>query len=235
MAGRTLGELNLPKVIGAVVTRVRRGDADMIARGDMRLELGDRVRVIARREDLPAAAKFFGDSYRALSEVDVLTFNIGLALGVLAGFVAIPLPGGITLRLGIAGGPLLVSLILGALERSGPLVWGLPYNANLTLLDESGDVDLTKPDGWTQLYASAARAELAVLQVHVLDLDLDQATVLGSVGQRRAGVGRVDVDLDKFVVADDHRRVAQAEHIGAELVKVECAFHDELGTVAIIP
>lgn len=133
VAGRTLAELNLPKVIGAVVTRVRRGDADMIARGDMRLELGDRVRVIARREDLAAAAKFFGDSYRALSEVDVLTFNIGLALGVLAGFVAIPLPGGITLRLGIAGGPLLVSLVLGALERSGPLVWGLPYNANLTL------------------------------------------------------------------------------------------------------
>ncbi len=133
VAGRTLGELNLPKVIGAVVTRVRRGDADMIARGDMRLELGDRVRVIARREDLPATSKFFGDSYRALSEVDVLTFNLGLALGVLAGFVAIPLPGGITLRLGIAGGPLLVSLVLGALERSGPLVWGLPYNANLTL------------------------------------------------------------------------------------------------------
>ena len=133
VAGRTLAELNLPKVIGAVVTRVRRGDADMIARGDMRQELGDRVREIARREDLAAAAKFFGDSYRALSEVDVLTFNIGLALGVLAGFVAIPLPGGITLRLGIAGGPLLVSLVLGALERSGPLVWGLPYNANLTL------------------------------------------------------------------------------------------------------
>jgi putative transport protein len=133
VAGRTLAELNLPKVIGAVVTRVRRGDADMIARGDMRLELGDRVRVIARREDLAAAARFFGDSYRALSEVDVLTFNLGLALGVLAGFVAIPLPGGITLRLGIAGGPLLVSLVLGALERSGPLVWGLPYNANLTL------------------------------------------------------------------------------------------------------
>lgn len=133
VAGRTLAELNLPKVIGAVVTRVRRGDADMIARADMRLELGDRVRVIARREDLAAAATFFGDSYRALSEVDVLTFNLGLALGVLAGFVAIPLPGGITLRLGIAGGPLLVSLVLGALERTGPLVWGLPYNANLTL------------------------------------------------------------------------------------------------------
>lgn len=133
VAGRTLGELNLPKVLGAVVTRVRRGDADMIAHGDLRLELGDRVRVIARRDDLPAAARFFGDSYRALSEVDVLTFNLGLALGILAGFVAIPLPGGLSLRLGVAGGPLLVSLILGALERTGPLVWGLPYNANLTL------------------------------------------------------------------------------------------------------
>ncbi len=133
VAGRTLRELNLPKLLGAIVSRVRRGDADMIAHGDIRLELGDRVRVIARREDLQVASRFFGDSYRALSEVDVLTFNLGLALGILAGYIAIPLPGGISLKLGIAGGPLLVSLILGALERTGPLNWGLPYNANLTL------------------------------------------------------------------------------------------------------
>jgi len=55
------------------------------------------------------------------------------ALGLLLGLVPIPLPGGVTLKLGFAGGPLIVALILGKLERSGPLVWSLPYSANLTL------------------------------------------------------------------------------------------------------
>jgi putative transport protein len=56
-----------------------------------------------------------------------------LALGLLLGAVPIPLPGGLSFKLGLAGGPLLVALVLGALQRSGPLVWSLPYSANLTL------------------------------------------------------------------------------------------------------
>ncbi len=132
IAGKRLKDLGLPHTLGAVVTRVRRGDIDLLPRADMTLELGDRVRVLTRRERLDAVSAYFGDSYRALSEIDVLTFSLGLTLGILLGIAPIPL-GPVTLRLGLAGGPLIVALILGALGRTGPLVWSLPYSANLTL------------------------------------------------------------------------------------------------------
>ncbi len=133
LAGHRLRDLNLPQQFGAVVTRVRRGDVEFLPHGDTVLELGDRIRVLTRRENMDAIAAFLGDSYRALSEIDILSFSLGLALGLLVGIVPIPLPGGVNLKLGIAGGPLIVALILGAQERTGPMVWSLPYSANLTL------------------------------------------------------------------------------------------------------
>jgi putative transport protein len=133
LAGRRLRDLRLPQRFGAFVTRIRRGDSDMVAHGDSVLELGDRVRVVARPEQMGTVSAFFGDSYRALSEIDILSFNLGLALGLLVGMIPIPLPGGFTVNLGFAGGPLIVALVLGALHRTGRLVWNIPYSANLTL------------------------------------------------------------------------------------------------------
>lgn len=133
VAGRQLGELNLFERFGATITRVRRGDDDFLPHDDMVLELGDRVRVVTHREHMAEVTAFFGDSYRAVSEVDILTFSLGLALGLLLGIIPIPLPGGITLKLGFAGGPLIVALILGTIGRSGSMVWSLPYSANMTL------------------------------------------------------------------------------------------------------
>ena len=132
IAGRRLRDLDLPQRFGAFVTRVRRGDQDLVAHGDTVLELGDRVRVVARPDQMDTVSRFFGDSYRALSEIDLLTLNLGFGLGLLVGMIPIPLPGA-TIRLGFAGGPLIVALVLGALGRTGPLVWNLPYSANLTL------------------------------------------------------------------------------------------------------
>lgn len=131
--GRRLDELELQARFGALITRVRRGDMEMLASGSTVLEPGDRVRVVALRERMRDVGEFLGDSYRALSEIDVLTFSAGLVVGLLLGMVPIPLPGEASFRLGIAGGPLLVALVLGALERSGRLVWSVPYSANLTL------------------------------------------------------------------------------------------------------
>jgi putative transport protein len=115
------------------VTRVRKGDIDLVASGDTVLELGDRVRVVAPRDRLADLSELFGDSYRVLSEVDLLSFGLGISLGLLVGLVPLPLPGGVTFTLGSAGGPLLVGLVLGAVRRTGAMVWTLPYNANLTL------------------------------------------------------------------------------------------------------
>jgi putative transport protein len=137
VVGRRLADLHLPQTYGAIVTRVRRGDIDLLADGDTVLELGDRVRVVTRRKNIPEINRLFGDSYRDLSEIDLLSFGLGLSLGLLVGLIPLPLPGGITFTLGFAGGPLIVALILGARRTTTlwgrPLVWSLPYSANLTL------------------------------------------------------------------------------------------------------
>lgn len=133
VAGQRLRDLDLPQQFGAVITRIRRGDIELLPHGDSTLQLGDRVRVVTRRENMRAVTTFLGDSYRAISEIDILSFSLGIALGTLLGLVPIPLPGGVTIRLGLAGGPLIVALILGTLGRTGPIVWNLPYSANLVL------------------------------------------------------------------------------------------------------
>lgn len=133
VVGRTLADLAIHRRFGAVVTRVRRGDVELLADEDMVLEAGDRVRVVAPRERLDELSKFFGDSYKAVAEIDVLTFGLGVAIGIGIGEIPIPLPGGVTFRLGAAGGPLIAGLVLGRLGRTGPLPWSLPYSANLTL------------------------------------------------------------------------------------------------------
>jgi len=133
VVGHKIADLKLPHLLGATVIRVRRGDVEFLPQPDTVLEYGDRVRVLVRTESRKAIAAFFGDSYRAVSEIDILTFALGLTAGLLLGIIPIPLPGGFVFKLGAAGGPLLVALILGKLERTGPLVWNIPYSANLTI------------------------------------------------------------------------------------------------------
>ncbi len=133
VAGRRLRDLDIIGRYGALVTRIRRGDSELLPHGETVLMPGDQVRVVAPHEKMELLARLFGDSYRAVSEIDILTFSLGLALGLLVGLIPIPLPGGVTLKLGIAGGPLIVALVAGALGRSGPLVWTIPYSANLTI------------------------------------------------------------------------------------------------------
>lgn len=133
VAGKTISSLNLNEKYSAIITRIRRGDIDMLAKADTVLEIGDRIRFVARREDLKELAKTFGDSYFKSSQVNLFSFGLGIAIGLLLGTIEWHLPGGVTFKLGMAGGPLIVGLILGALRRTGPIVWTLPYGANVTL------------------------------------------------------------------------------------------------------
>jgi putative transport protein len=130
---RPLRELELPRKYGAVITRVRRGDVELVPDADFSLDLGDRARVVAPRERLAAVEKLLGDSYKRLAEIDVITFSLGIALGLVIGAIPVPLPGGTEFKLGIAGGPLVAGLVLGRVGRAGKLVFTLPWSANLTL------------------------------------------------------------------------------------------------------
>jgi putative transport protein len=131
--GKTLRELDLHKLFDATITRLRRGDVDFVPSPDTILEAGDHIRVVARRDNIEAISKFFGDSIRSISETDYLSLSLGIVLGAFLGMIAFPLPNGSVFRLGFAGGPLIVGLILGKIERTGPIIWGLPLAANLVL------------------------------------------------------------------------------------------------------
>ncbi|MDO5676597.1 MAG: TrkA C-terminal domain-containing protein [Propionibacteriaceae bacterium] len=133
VAGRSVAQLNLPGRFGGVITRVRRGDADLLAKDDLVLQPGDRVLAVGPQRDLDSIGAFFGDSERKVSEVDALALGLGLVLGLLLGAVVVPLPGGIELSLGPAAGPLVVGMILGAVHRTGPLLWAIPLSVNLTI------------------------------------------------------------------------------------------------------
>ncbi|HZK06556.1 MAG TPA: TrkA C-terminal domain-containing protein [Actinomycetaceae bacterium] len=131
--GRSVAEINIPDELGGVITRVRRGDLDLLADDDLVLEPGDRVLAVVPSSQMSRAIHFFGDSERSVSEIDALSTGIGMTLGLLLGLISVPLPGGGAFSLGSAAGPLVVGMILGALHRSGPLVWDLPQAANLTV------------------------------------------------------------------------------------------------------
>lgn len=133
LAGRSLASLNIHEKYNAAITRIRRGDVDMLAKGDTVLEIGDRIRFIANRKDLRALSAFFGDSYQQASKVNLFSFGLGIGLGLMLGNVEISLAPDFSFKLGYAGGPLIVGLILGAVRRTGPIVWALPYSANVTL------------------------------------------------------------------------------------------------------
>ena len=133
LAGRTLVSLGITKKFNAIVTRIRRGDIEILARDHTVLELGDRIRFIARREDLSGLSKYFGDSYKESSRVNLFSFGLGIGLGLIIGSIQFDFGYGFNFKLGYAGGPLIVGLLLGAIRRTGPVVWTLPYSATVTL------------------------------------------------------------------------------------------------------
>ena len=133
VVGKTPATLDLKENYGAVITRVRRGDTDILAHNDTVLQLGDRVRVMARKDDMPVLTELFGDSYADVSRVNYLSLSAGITIGLLLGMIEISLTDTIGFKVGFAGGTLIVALILGALQRTGPIVWTLPYSTTETL------------------------------------------------------------------------------------------------------
>jgi putative transport protein len=133
IVGKQIRDLDLQSGLGATITRLRRGDVDIVPDASTRLEFGDRVRVLTAPSNFAAVSGFFGDSIRGTAETDFASVGIGMAAGVILGLIPLPLPNGTILRLGLAGGPLIAGLFLGKLQRTGPVTWAIPLSANLTL------------------------------------------------------------------------------------------------------
>lgn len=134
VAGTTIRELQLEPLHGVVVTTVTRGSVEMIALPDLRLRLGDVLQVVGPEQGLNAAAAELGNKVEALNETHFVPLFAGIGVGILLGTFPIPCPGlPQPLKIGLAGGPLIVAILVGRLGRIGRLVWHMPQNANLAI------------------------------------------------------------------------------------------------------
>jgi putative transport protein len=127
-----LANSNLDERFGVAVTRVTRADLEMSAVPRLRLQFGDQVQIVGRDTDLDKAAAAVGNSLKELNETHFIPFFIGITLGVALGTMPIPFPGlPQPIKLGLAGGPLIVALVLGRVGRIRRQVWHMPVNTNL--------------------------------------------------------------------------------------------------------
>jgi len=132
--GQSLRDLDLEHLYQVAVSRVTRGDVEMTALPDVRLQFGDRVRIVGEANHIAQVTPVLGDSRNALNHTHFIPVFIGIALGVILGSIPVQLfgmPAPVTL--GLAGGPLVVSILLSRAGRIGPLVWHMPLEANLAL------------------------------------------------------------------------------------------------------
>lgn len=123
--GKRLGELHLRKSYGVNVSRVLRGDMKLLATSDLRLQYGDRVTVVGQHEAVNHVESYFGNSVKTLNEPNIGSILFGIFLGLAIGTIPISIPGmESSVRLGIAGGPIIMGIIVGAL---GPKMHFISY------------------------------------------------------------------------------------------------------------
>jgi putative transport protein len=129
--GKTVAELGFEAQLGVEVTRITRGDVEMTAVPSLRLQFGDVLQIVGPEEQLSKAAELLGNSLKKLNETQFIPLFAGIFLGVLVGSIPLAVPGlSNPVRLGLAGGPLIVALALGRIGHLGGMVWHMPLNAN---------------------------------------------------------------------------------------------------------
>ena len=132
--GKELGELDFFSAHNVVVTRVTRGGIEFSPTPGFRLQFGDILMVVGESPEIDLVAAKVGNSNKALNSPQLIPFFIGIALGVIVGSIPLALPGlPAAVKLGLAGGPLVVAILLSRVASTGPLVWHMPTNANLML------------------------------------------------------------------------------------------------------
>ena len=129
--GKTIADTEITQRFGVTVSRVSRQDMILSAMPNIRLQFGDMLNLVGEEAAIEQAAKVLGNSVRQLNETSFASIFVGIALGIFVGLYPWNLPGvPVPLRLGLAGGPLIVAILMGRMGRIGPLVIHMPINAN---------------------------------------------------------------------------------------------------------
>lgn len=132
--GVKLGALRLRMGYKLNVTRVNRAGVDLLATASLRLQMGDRLTVVGKLEDIDRLADRLGNSMKRLNEPNLITMFIGIFLGILVGSIPLQFPGmSVPMKLGLAGGPLVVAILLSAYGPKIHLVTYTNSSANLLL------------------------------------------------------------------------------------------------------
>ena len=132
--GKTLGELHFSSMYGVNVTRVNRSGMDLFAARQLRLQVGDRVMVVGLQDAIERVANLLGNQLRRLDHPNIVTIFVGILCGILFGSLPIAIPGMPTpVKLGLAGGPLIISILIGRFGHKVKLVTYTTMSANLML------------------------------------------------------------------------------------------------------
>lgn len=132
--GKTLGELHFSSMYGVNVTRVNRSGMDLFAARQLRLQVGDRVMEVGPQDAIERVANLLGNQLRRLDHPNIVTIFVGILCGILFGSLPIAIPGMPTpVKLGLAGGPLIISILIGRFGHKVKLVTYTTMSANLML------------------------------------------------------------------------------------------------------
>ncbi|HFP3899287.1 transporter [Escherichia coli] len=132
--GKRIRDLHFKERYDVVISRLNRAGVELVASGDISLQFGDILNLVRRPSAIDAVANVLGNAQQKLQQVQMLPVFIGIGLGVLLGSIPVFVPGfPAALKLGLAGGPLIMALILGRIGSIGKLYWFMPPSANLAL------------------------------------------------------------------------------------------------------
>ena len=196
LTGKTLAQMRVWEQFTLVITRIRRQGLEIVPHGNVALERGDSIRVVGDKSAVNAFAQRAQGSPRKALETSMFPYLIGLLLGVLVGLIPVPIGQGGTIKLGMAGGVFLTSLLIGHFGRIGPFHLYVPPAAkNLTrelglmlFLAGAGTnagahmVDVLNDQGWKLLVAGAIVTTVSVLAGLIVMIKVYRLNLLSAMG-----------------------------------------------------
>jgi putative transport protein len=196
LTGRQLARLKLWESYTVVVTRIRRQGLEITPTGTATLEIGDSIRVVGESAAVEEFVKLVAGKPSRADETQMVTFLLGLVLGVLLGSISIPFPNGMVLRLGNAGGVFLVGLLIGHFGHIGSLrLWVPPAARNITrelglMLFMAGAgttagvflVGIVQQQGWSLVAIGLLVTAVSTLTALVLMITVYRMTLLSIMG-----------------------------------------------------